>query len=98
MAAGLAGELYYTIENGVRLSGMPAFGEEHETDTSETWHLVTFIRHLARLTDDEKQDMERFNPKSEMERMENEQEQKFLHGEKPSGMTMPGMKGMQKQH
>ena len=23
------GELYYTIENGVRLSGMPAFGEEH---------------------------------------------------------------------
>jgi mono/diheme cytochrome c family protein len=23
------GELYYTIENGVRLSGMPAFSEEH---------------------------------------------------------------------
>ena len=23
------GELYYTIENGIRLSGMPAFGEEH---------------------------------------------------------------------
>jgi mono/diheme cytochrome c family protein len=23
------GELYYTIENGIRLSGMPAFSEEH---------------------------------------------------------------------
>ena len=90
------GELYYTIENGVRLSGMPAFGEEHEADTSETWHLVTFIRHLSQLTAEEKKDMERFNPKSEMERMENEQEQKFLHGDKPSGMAMPGMKGMQK--
>ena len=92
------GELYYTIQNGVRLSGMPAFGEEHETDDSETWHLVSFIRHLPQLTADQKQEMERFNPKSEMERMENEEEQKFLHGEKPSGMTMPGMKGIQKHH
>ena len=93
------GELYYTITNGVRLSGMPAFGEEHETDNeSETWHLVSFIRQLPQLTADQKQDMERFNPKSEMERMENEEEQKFLHGEKPSGMTMPTMKGMRKHH
>ena len=92
------GELYYTIENGVRLSGMPAFGEEHGTDDSETWHLVSFIRHLPQLTADEKQDMERFNPESEMERMENDDEQKFLHGGKQSGMNMPGMKGMEKKH
>lgn len=88
------GELYYTIENGVRLSGMPAFGEEHGTDDAETWHLVSFIRHLPQLTAEERKDMERFNPKSEMERLEDEEEQKFLHGEKPSGMVMPGMKGM----
>ena len=38
------GELYYTIENGVRLSGMPAFGEVHSA--AQTWRLVLFIRHL----------------------------------------------------
>ena len=92
------GELYYTIENGVRLSGMPAFGEEHEADTSETWHLVSFIRHLPKLSEEERKEMERFNPQSEMERMENDDEQKFLHGEKPSGMAMPGMKDMKKKH
>ena len=41
------GELYYTIENGIRLSGMPAFGEEHMSGgDAETWQLVLFIRHL----------------------------------------------------
>ena len=77
---------------------MPAFGEEHGTDDSETWHLVSFIRHLPKLSEGERKDMERFNPQSEMERMENDDEQKFLHGEKPSGMAMPGMKGMEKKH
>jgi hypothetical protein len=73
------GELYHTIENGVRLSGMPAFGEEHGTDDSETWHLVSFIRHVPQLNEKEKKDMERFNPKSQMERLENEEEQRFLN-------------------
>jgi hypothetical protein len=41
------GELYYTIENGIRLSGMPALGEEHaKASDMETWNLVLFIRHL----------------------------------------------------
>ena len=45
------GELYYTIENGIRLSGMPAFGEEHaEAGDMETWNLVLFIRHLPNQT------------------------------------------------
>src|SRR5580704_12553333 len=30
------GELYYTIDNGVRLSGMPAFSPAHTT--AQTWH------------------------------------------------------------
>lgn len=77
------GELYYTIQNGVRLSGMPAFGEEHGADDSETWHLVSFIRHLPQITGEEMRDMERFNPKSEMDKKENEEEQKFLNGKNP---------------
>src|ERR1700686_5847057 len=48
------GELYYTIANGVRLSGMPAFGEEHSVGgDAESWHLVLFIRYLPRITAEE---------------------------------------------
>lgn len=43
------GELYYTIKNGVRLSGMPAFGEPGDDDLA-SWKLVAFIRHLPSLT------------------------------------------------
>src|SRR5271156_1838678 len=55
------GELYYTIENGVRLSGMPAFHGTH-TDP-QTWRLVLFIRHLPQLTPDEVNEMKALNPK-----------------------------------
>ena len=57
------GELYYTIENGVRLSGMPAFGEAHTA--AETWRLVLFIRHLPQITPEELNEMKALNPKSQ---------------------------------
>jgi mono/diheme cytochrome c family protein len=59
------GEIFYIIQNGIRLTGMPAWGESHEED--DNWKLVLFIRHLPNLTAEEKKDMERFNPKSEHE-------------------------------
>jgi mono/diheme cytochrome c family protein len=78
------GELYYTIENGVRLSGMPAFGEEHAVgEDADTWKVVLFIRHLPNLTADELTQMERLNPKTEEERLEEREEQEFLRGENP---------------
>jgi mono/diheme cytochrome c family protein len=78
------GELYYTIENGIRLSGMPAFGEEHAAGgDDDTWKLVLFIHHLTKLTADELKRMERLNPKTEEERQEEDQEQKFLRGDNP---------------
>ena len=55
------GELYYTIENGVRLSGMPAFSEEHTAE--KTWRLVLFIRHLPQITPEELAEMKALNPK-----------------------------------
>jgi mono/diheme cytochrome c family protein len=55
------GELYYTIDNGVRLSGMPAFSEVHTT--AQTWRLVLFIRHLPQVTPDELKEMKVLNPK-----------------------------------
>jgi mono/diheme cytochrome c family protein len=57
------GELYYTIENGVRLSGMPAFSEAHTS--AQTWRLVLFIRHLPQIKPEELIEMNGLNPKPE---------------------------------
>jgi len=57
------GELYYTIDNGVRLSGMPAFSEAHTA--AQTWRLVLFIRHLPQITPEELNEMKGLNPKRE---------------------------------
>ena len=76
------GELYYTIENGVRLSGMPAFGTGSGTgtDDAETWKLVLFIRHLPQITPEELEDMKKLNPKTEADRAEEQREDEFLNG------------------
>jgi mono/diheme cytochrome c family protein len=39
------GELYYIIVNGVRLTGMPAWGQAGTGEANENWQLVSFIRH-----------------------------------------------------
>jgi mono/diheme cytochrome c family protein len=57
------GELYYTIKNGVRLSGMSAFGDPGDDDL-DSWKLVAFIRQLPTLSDQEEMEMEHLNPKS----------------------------------
>jgi mono/diheme cytochrome c family protein len=82
------GALYYTIENGIRLSGMPAFGEEHAAaGDADTWKLVLFIRHLPKLTAEELQQMEQLNPKTEEDRQEEKEEQEFLNGKEPPKAT-----------
>jgi len=72
------GELYYTIHNGVRLTGMPAFGRD-DSDV-DSWKLVHFIRHLPALTDDELLEMRGLNPKTPDELEEERQEREFLAG------------------
>ena len=59
------GELYYTIDNGVRLSGMPAFSPEHTAP--QNWRLILFIRHLPQITPEELNEMKGWDPKSEAE-------------------------------
>ncbi len=75
------GELYYTIKNGIRLSGMPAFGDPGDDDL-DSWRLVAFIRHLPKLSDHEEMDMERLNPKGPEEMQEQMEEDQFLNGGK----------------
>ena len=72
------GEIAYIIENGVRLTGMPAWGSEHGEESN--WNLVRFIRHLPKLTDAEIQHMKELNPKGPDERKEDEDAKKFLEG------------------
>lgn len=75
------GELFYIIQNGIRLSGMPAWGGGSDHDTEDSWKLVRFIRHLPQLTLEEKKEMEKLNPKSPDEIREEQEEEKFLKGE-----------------
>jgi mono/diheme cytochrome c family protein len=73
------GELFYIIENGIRLSGMPGWGGSDGGEDS--WHLVHFIRHLPKLSQTEIQEMEKLNPKTEAERQEELRDEQFLRGE-----------------
>lgn len=72
------GELYYTIQNGIRLTGMPAWGQAIDND-EDSWKLVHFIRHLPQLTAEEVQEMEQLNPKGPEERQEEQEEEQFLN-------------------
>lgn len=58
------GELFATIENGIRLTGMPGWGDGSAESAYESWTLVHFIRHLPRITPAELAAMEKLNPRS----------------------------------
>ena len=74
------GELFYIIENGVRLTGMPGWSTGTASGEESTWHLVHFIRHLPRLTADEVERMEELNPRSPVEIREEIKAEEFLKG------------------
>lgn len=75
------GELFFVIKNGIRLTGMPAWGNG-DADDAGSWKLVHFIRHLPQITFEEEKAMEKLNPKSREEFEQELAEEKFLRGEK----------------
>jgi mono/diheme cytochrome c family protein len=77
------GELFSIIQNGVRLTGMPGWGNSAH-DAEASWKLVALIRHLPQLTFAEEKEMAKMNPKSPQEILEEQQEEKFLRGETTS--------------
>lgn len=77
------GELFYIIENGIRLSGMPAWGGS-EAGEKDSWKLVHFIRHLPDLSPSEVAEMEKLNPKGPEDKEQEQQEQQFLNGQTPN--------------
>jgi mono/diheme cytochrome c family protein len=74
------GELYWIIQNGIRLSGMPAWGEPRPDDP-ETWDLVAFLRALPGLTADEIEAIKSAMPVSAHEHAEKEAEDVFQRGD-----------------
>ena len=76
------GEIYWVIHNGIRFTGMPAFGEDKPgTPDEDSWKLVHFVRHLPNITEEELQSMKKLNPKSSADLEEEEQIRRFLAGE-----------------
>lgn len=75
------GELFSIIENGIRLTGMPAWGTDTTEGETASWGLVHFLRRLPALTVEEISRMERLNPKSPEQFREEEEIRRFLAGE-----------------
>jgi len=74
------GEIFSIIENGIRLTGMPAWGDGTAESTRASWELVHLVRHFPKITPEELAEMAALNPKG---RAEFEQEQAmdaFLKG------------------
>jgi mono/diheme cytochrome c family protein len=74
------GEIFYIIENGVRFTGMPAFGGSGNENQEDSWELVRFIRHLPQITDEEIAQMKELNPKTPEDLKEEREIQEFLEG------------------
>lgn len=77
------GELFYIIENGIRLSGMPGWGGTKAGEQA-SWKLVHLIRHLPYLSAEEIARMEKLNPKSPDEIEREQAEEQFLNGQTPA--------------
>jgi len=91
------GELFYIIENGIRLTGMPAWGDGTPEGAQGSWHLVHFIRKLPTLTPEEIAQMQAMNPRSPADILADEETRKFLEGggeaPKPGAKPMPAHGG-----
>ena len=75
------GQLFFIIQNGIRMTGMPAWSSGSPHDEQDSWKLVRFIRHLPQLTAEEEREMQALNPKSPDELKEEQEERDFLNGD-----------------
>jgi mono/diheme cytochrome c family protein len=78
------GELFAIIQNGIRFTGMPAFGGQGgEHGDEDSWRLVIFIRHLPTISDKELSEMEKLNPKAPDEEPPTKAEEPHAPGTAP---------------
>lgn len=74
------GELFSIIENGIRLTGMPGWGEGTAESAYGSWTLVHLVRHMPQMTAAEVEEMKKMNPVSPGEMQEEQSEEAFLAG------------------
>ena len=75
------GELFSIIEHGVRLTGMPGWGDGTAEGERQSWALVHFVRRLPALTPFEVEQIEALTPKTADQWREEEEARRFLAGE-----------------
>lgn len=77
------GALFYIIEHGVKLTGMPAWGNGTPEGERSSWRLVRFIRRLPALTENEIADIDAMTPVGPDVWRQREEERRFLEGATP---------------
>lgn len=92
------GEIFAIIENGIRLTGMPGWGEGTDESRRESWALVHLIRRLPQITPEELAAMEALNPKTPEEWEEEREEQEFLQGENAAAPAAPTAPAASNEH
>ncbi len=48
-------EVFWILKNGIKMTGMPAFGPTH--DEEKLWDLTAFVKHLPRMTPEQYREM-----------------------------------------
>ena len=87
------GKIFATIENGIRLTGMPAWGNGTAESAYGSWTLVHLIRHFPKITAAEIAEMEGLNPRPLAELQASREEEDFLSeggGDETTGTMPPG--------
>ena len=77
------GELFSVIEHGIRLTGMPGWGNGTPEGERESWGLVHVVRRLPTLTPDEIERMESLNPRTPEQWQAEADARRFLEGGSP---------------
>jgi mono/diheme cytochrome c family protein len=84
------GELFAIIQNGIRFTGMPAFGGPGgEHGEEDSWRLVQFIRHLPKQTPQDIAEMEKLNPRAPDDEAPKTAEQPPAHSATPHKHVHP---------
>jgi hypothetical protein len=83
------GELFGIIENGIRLTGMPGWGNGTAESSRFTWTLVHFVRHLPKITTEEIGEMEKLNPRTPEEYEQMKSDEEFLEGRDTAASRQP---------
>ena len=77
------GELFYFIEYGIQMTGMPGWSTGTPEGEKSSWQLVHFIRRLPTLSAEDLAVMETFNPTSRAVIEEERRVDEFLNGGDP---------------